>query len=203
MILRGLPRAARVTTDDGGVRWKKGFSRGYATFESLETARVVASRARAALELVGRNGAVVAVLEVTEPQRLLDEILHGIARSRTAPARALARAGHPLETWLARLDGVRARTGVGYRAIDDTEALTRTLADASASVEERAAAAYVLAGTEAGRIRVDASLCASTAPLVTCLAHAGGVRVAADLLEEAESLLEPEAREALAARRMR
>jgi hypothetical protein len=159
---------AELTLGADGLRWKHGFSRGYAAWrdvtaiEAWHDQGVLLKRRRAGHVLIPHSqrdgGHLAGVIE------LLRRAWERATAARSTPLEALDRQGRTLAAWREALRGlmVSAAYRQGVVTADD---LVATLADPSVSAERRLAAAMCL--TDAGalnaatHVRVAAEACAS------------------------------------------
>ncbi|MFO0605268.1 MAG: hypothetical protein U0324_18965 [Polyangiales bacterium] len=159
---------AEVTLGADGVRWRHGFSRGYAAWRDVSGVEAwhdqgILLRRRGSAPVIiphaqrdgGRLAGVVA---------LLRRVWERAAESPRAPLEALDRRGRTLADWREALRALLASAAYRQGSVTPDD-LAATLVDPAASAERRLAAAMCLhdagAPGAATRIRVAAEACAS------------------------------------------
>jgi hypothetical protein len=202
VLLSRLVAAGRakveVALDEGGLRcaWRKG--KAYVPFALLADARIEKrALTRAKLVLVAKSNEELR-LDVGEPLAIHRAIVTHLVQAPTescAPA-GLARGGRALDGWL---DDVARRAGeAGYREAGvDHGALAALLGNEHASLDARAAAAFVLVGGASSELlhAVARAFVEHAMPplvlLAAWLAPGGAALVPDDVAAEAGAFLTP------------
>jgi len=159
---------AELTLGADGLRWKHGFSRGYAAWRDV--VEIVALYGQGVL-LRRRSAGHVIIPHSQHDAGHLAGVVELLRRAweratepRSAPLEALDRRGRSLDAWREALRGLMVSAAYRQGAVTADD-LVATLADPHASAERRLAAAMCL--TDAGapdattRVRVAAEACAS------------------------------------------
>jgi hypothetical protein len=208
LLLGSIRTRSEVSTDEGGVRWRRGGRSGYVPYAKMRDAQLASNLfGGRVLVLLTDDGIVRLALHDTRPSDLFGLILDRIAKKRTAAAPSaevsgLARGDRDLATWLAavRIATTRTSANEAYRThAVDFDALERTLSDEAAAPDLRAAAAHALLGgdDEERARRVGVTIGVGAPPIVVAaaaLAAGGRWRVEDGVIEEALGFLDEEDR---------